>query len=157
MLTLLVCGLTASVSEPAWAAGYLPLVGPTPLRFEPPPSAQSQPARRLPSLAQLVHPAPPPAAAVTNAPEPAPTETGPGLPEPPATGLPRPQLNLGPELPPLTSRNQSAPDMGLNPQVILGYLVPLTTNAPAGQFQPPIFVPPQAPEPPSSRATYESR
>ena len=68
--------------------------------------------------------------------------------------------NLGgyaPLLPEPATASTDPANAAINPQSVLGYLTPPPTNAPPVQFLAPMFVPPMAPTPPSSKATYESR
>ena len=169
-LALWVCGLGASAvtaaRTPAHGAApkcYLPATGPSPLRFR-----SSRPISRLvlPPLPLPELPSAGPGGAVTNSVEPAATPasatnrpvsavrvTG-------ASPLPAPFQSLEglPFLPAPEAQNSSTVQ-GIDPRLLLEYLLPLSTNGPARNgLSGPVFVPPVAPAaPPSSQATYESR
>jgi|GEM_PF-2690632 len=169
-LALWVCGLGASAVTAAWTPAhraaprfYLPATGPCPLRFQ-----SSSPISRLvlPPLPLPDRPGAGPGGAATNSVQPAATlasatnrpvsavrVTG-------ASPLPAPSQRLeglsslsAPEDP------NSSTTQGIDPQLLLEYLAPLSTNGPVRNgVSGPVFVPPVAPSAaPSSQATYESR
>jgi|ERR1051325_4875282 hypothetical protein len=158
---LVLCALTASAVTLARTTGYLPGLGPAPLRF------------RSPTPAVIPAPLPPlrPAAKEDSKPRMQSTNVTSEVLTPDESPLDKTLGKslrhgseylssgemVGPMLPPVTAQNESAGTAALSPESVLGYLMPLPTNAPAGALMAPIFVPPPPPRPPDSRATYESR
>jgi hypothetical protein len=134
--------LFAAVSVVATASsgpGWLPLVGPTPLRFSPAPR---------PCTNQFVFPvpvpAPEPAPVVSQADKAPPASSAPEL---PAAIL---RANNGVAQPPVES---SPPDAVVSPQMLLKYFTPSTNSTAAAPLD---FTPPKAAGAPPSRATYET-
>jgi hypothetical protein len=133
--------LIAALSVAAAASpdpGWLPRVGPVPLRFSP--------ALR-PRANQFVLPAPAPA------PEPAPIVSQ-AEKAPPASSAPKPpavipRADNGMAQPPVES---APPDAVVSPQMFLKYFTK-STNSPAPAVTPLDFTPPKAAGPPPGRAT----
>jgi hypothetical protein len=144
--------------------GYLPVVGPAPMRFQPAPQAMPalpwpsllksdpQPARDLAQDTNALAVAQSPAEPYTNAAPPAVITANAAAnpaPVPPSTAL----VPLATTAPVYANPMAGGP---MDLQALLSYLGP--TNRSAAQVIMPVFVPPQAPQYfPSSRATYESR
>ncbi len=162
-LALCACGLGASAVLAARASGpiagsrpYLLVTGPAPLRFQAPhPLVRAT----LPPLPPA-NPNPGPPASLTNStPPPAATATATNrVSTRPAATVISSSPTLDPALPlPLPEDRNPEVTPAIDPQLLLEYLAPVSTNGPprAGLSYPP-FVPPVAPRP-SSRATYESR
>jgi hypothetical protein len=121
--------------------GWLPRVGPTPLRFSPAPR---------PCAKQFVLPVPVPA------PEPAPVVSKADK-APPASSAPEPPaviLQAGNSMaqPPVES---SPPEAVVSPQMLLKYFTK-STNGAASTAAPLDFTPSKAAGAPPSRATYET-
>jgi hypothetical protein len=136
----------AFVVLPAWGGidprGYLPTVGPAPIRFSIPllsvakvfiPSAPPQhPAPEPPKTAKIeLAPAPPAAAAV---------------PEPPAV------INHVSSVVP----ESVAPDEVISPQMLIKYFSKSTNGVSSSVTAPMDFTPPKPAEQPSSKATYST-
>jgi len=139
-------GLALGVSA---APGYLPAVGPVPLRFRPaaPPAAALvqmplPPPDVTPSAPDI--PTPLSAAAVTGAKQTPPAATPSSVP-----------VNLtatnGPAGPDAASSGSVPP---ISPQMLLHYFNRSTNGTAAGIMAPVDFAPPGAAKPPSSTATY---
>jgi hypothetical protein len=121
--------------------GWLPLVGPAPLRFSPAP----RPCAKRFVLPDPV-PAPEPAPVVSQVHKAPPMSSAP---EPPASIL---RTNNGMAQPPVES---SPPDAVVSPQMLLKYFTK-STNSTAPAAAPLDFTPPKAAETPPGRATYET-
>jgi hypothetical protein len=169
-LALWVCVLGASAVTAARAAArraasacYLPVEGPSPLRFQ-----SSRPISR-PTLPPLLLPdrlGAGPGGSATNSAQPASalaSATNPSISSVRVTGaspVPAPSQPLE-GLPSLIAPEDqnSAAAQGIDQRLLLEYLGPLSTNGPArNRSSSPAFVPPMAPSASrSSQATYESR
>jgi hypothetical protein len=145
--------------------GYLPVVGPVPVRFQTPPAAV--PVLLWPPLIQPEKQTAPVEAQMTNAPAAeAPVSESPTIAVPssataadsPAAPLPpQPALVIPFPLPAVNQPNQEI-DGIVDLQAQLNYLLSASTNEPGAKVIMPLFVPPAPPAPfPSSHATYESR
>jgi hypothetical protein len=136
--------LFAALSVAAAASpgpGWLPLAGPTPLRFSPAPRPRDN---------RFVLPVPVPA------PEPAPVVSQANK-APPASSAPEPPASIpragnGMAQPPVES---SPPDAVVSPQMLLKYFTK-STNSAVPVAAPLDFTPPKAAGAPPSRATYET-
>ena len=161
-IAFLTC-LLASAAVSAAGTGYLPDVGPVPIRFQTP--SPPAPLFHWPPLVVLQTPAVKADAPATNAPvveevrtapstnilaSPPVAITSPSASPPPAApvipfGLPAPTPALQPTEGPV------------DPQVLLNYLFSASTNDPGTRIVMPVFIPPPPPAAfPSSHATYES-
>jgi hypothetical protein len=135
-----VCYAALSMAAAASSGpGWLPTVGPTPLRFAP--ALRPRPNRlALPVVATVPEPAP----VVSQAPKPPPA------PVVLAPLVMSPRSDTKPAPPPVES---GQPDPVVSPQMLLKYFTnPANNAAPA----PPDAAPPRAAEAPPSRATYET-
>jgi hypothetical protein len=176
---LAVCLLGGDPGAATAGPGYLPVVGPVPVRFQTPspvvpvvlwppllqPEKQAVGSEAWPPLLQPDKQALG-EAQTTNAPAaealgmespsnpvaPSTTSTDAG-----AADLPPPDLAIPFPLPAPNQPERMAIGMA-DPQVVLNYLLSASTNEPGAKVIMPIFVPPAPPVPfPSSHATYESR
>ncbi|MGD0412252.1 MAG: hypothetical protein ABSC18_11170 [Verrucomicrobiota bacterium] len=128
------------------APGYLPAVGPVPLRFRP----DAQPATNL-----IRMPLPPPDPPSTNLPDfsaPSVPSAASAKPAPalPAAALPATNTPAGADATP------SASEPRISPQMLLRYFNRSTNGAAGGILAPVDFAPPAAAAPPSSTATYST-
>ena len=143
--------------------GYLPAIGPVPVRFQKPsrvvpvvlwpplfqpgqqtvkvePQTTNAPAVETPTVESLTNAIPPPII----------TASSPAALPPPGMVIPFPI--------PATSQPDPATDGVVDPQVMLNYLLSVSTNEPGAKVIMPVFVPSAPPLTyPSSHAAYESR
>ena len=165
ILLLAVCMLGKSAGLASGSPGYLPVVGPAPVRFQTP--SPVVPVALWPPLIQpekLVLTA---EAQMTNAP----AAEALGI-EPPTNAIPSAVTTAGspgaappsqataviPFPIPAPSQHGQVPDGLADLQAQLNYLLSVSTNEPGAKVIMPVFVPPAPPLPyPSSHASYESQ
>ena len=143
--------------------GYLPAIGPVPVRFQT--TSRVVPVVLWPPLLQPERQTVKGEAQMTNAP----ADETPRMewltnsipPSMIAAGSPAALPPPGMVIPfPLSAPGQpeQATDAVVDPQVLLNFLLSVSTNEPGAKVLMPAFVPPAPPPPyPSSHATYESR
>jgi hypothetical protein len=163
---LVVCALISGAGLTTASPGYLPTVGPVPVRFRT--ALPGVPAVQWPPLRQPEMPAVKTEALMTNAPAGSSATPGistnalpssttadgpaaaPALPPPPDVIIPFPV--------PALSRPGAAPEGVVDPEALLTYLLSISTNAPGAKVIMPVFIPPAPPGASAfSHATYESR
>jgi len=143
--------------------GYLPIVGPVPIRFQTPspvvpvvlwppllqPEQQTVKREAQMTIAPAVEA--PRMESLTNTIPPSMIAAGwPAALPPPGMVIPFPLSAPG--------QPEQATDAVVDPQVLLNFLLSVSTNEPGAKVLMPAFVPPAPPPPyPSSHATYESR
>ena len=161
---LAVCLLGRDAGSAMGGPGYLPAVGPAPVWFQTP--SRVVPVVLWPPLLQPEQQTVKCEAQMTNAP----AVEAPGM-EPLTNAIPpsatAASSPAAPPLPPemvipfaLPARSQpnQATDGVVDPQVLLNYLLSVSTNEPGAKVIMPVFIPPAPPQPyPSSHATYESK
>ena len=155
-LALAVCGLAGSVAAAHSRAGYLPALGPAPLRFQPARLDLPVIPRRASQQSQT--PGPTEQASVSASAVPMPGEELLTIhPLHPPEPVREPDANS--YVPPQAAPAASPAAVGtINPNSIGILLNPGATNAMPEQFLPYPFVPPPPPlPPPPSTATYEVR
>jgi hypothetical protein len=138
---IVLAGALAVAGFAAASPGYLPCVGPAPLRFRPPPPVINQIVLAAPE----VEPVPTVASPVPFGPMP---ELPPAPPptEPPAI------INHVSSGIPDTTR----PEEVVSPQMLLKYFNKSTNGTSSSVITPLDFTPPKSPEPPPSKATYST-
>ena len=143
-------GLAFAVSA---SPGYLPAVGPAPLRFRP----AAPPAANLVKM-PLPPPDPPPAAPPSAAATPsAAAGTQANTAAPAAAPSSATVLLTATNNPAAPEAAAPGSDPRISPQMLLRYFTP-STNGPAGGIIAPLdFAPPVAPKPASSTATYSTQ
>ena len=149
--------LTAALCATA-GPGYLPKVGPPPVRFERPTPAPAEPPVVLPPLA-VIEPRPTSPQLDTAVPAP----VTPNEPVHPVESAPPSEALITPERPALMmeppSTNTVAIDQGiLGPQMFMKYFTgqPGTNGSGISIFAPVGFVPPLPATPPSSSASFQT-
>jgi hypothetical protein len=172
---LAVCLLAADAGSATGGPGYLPAIGPVPVRFGEPsqvvpvvlwppllqpeqqtlkgePQMTNAPAAQAPRMESLTNAIPlsmttasPPAA-------PPPSDAAPPSDAPPPPNIVNPFPIFAPSQP------DQAADVMVDPKSLLDYLLSVSTNESGVKVLMPVFVPPVPPLPyPSSHASYESR
>ena len=137
---LAVCLLGRDAGSASGSPGYLPALGPVPVRFQIP--SPVMPLMLWPPLIQPEKPTVPGVAQRTSA-----SAAEPPAIEPPVMADPSSETIAGP----------LATEGLVDLQTQLNYLLSVSTNAPGAKVLMPVFVPPAPPLPsPSSHATYES-
>jgi hypothetical protein len=163
---LAVCALINGAELATGSPGYLPTVGPVPVRFRT--ALPGVPAVRWPPLRQPEMPAVKTEALMTNAPaglSSTPDFSTNALPSSTtaagsaAAPAPSPQPDVIIPFPvPASSLPGTAAEGVVDPEALLTYLLSISTNAPGAKVIMPVFVPPAPPgASASSHATYESR
>jgi hypothetical protein len=158
---LAVCLLGRDAGSAMGSPGYLPAVGPVPVWFQTP--SRVVPVVLWPPLLQPEQQTVKREAQMTNAPAvEAPRMESLTNALPPSTtaaSLPAispPEMVIPFSLP-APSQPDQATDGVVDPQVLLNYLLSVSTNEPGAKVIMPVFVPPAPPLPyPTSHATYES-
>ena len=141
-------GLALGVSA---APGYLPAVGPVPLRFRPtPPPAEA--------LVQMPLPPPDPPSPAPDIPSPlsAAANTATNKTPPAASPSSVPVIATATNGPAQPDANPSGSEPRISPQMLLRYFSRSTNGAAGGMMAPVDFAPPAAATPPSSTATYST-
>ncbi len=143
-------GLAFAVSA---SPGYLPAVGPAPLRFLP----AAQPAANLVKM-PLPPPDPPPSAPPSTAVLPPAAAGTQAKTNAPAAGpLPATVLLTATNTPAAPEAAPSGADPRISPQMLLKYFTPSTNGVAGGIFAPLDFAPPAAAKPASSTGTYSNQ
>ncbi|GEM_PF-1775612 len=128
-----------------WAApGYLPSVGPAPLRFRAPAPPPSTNAVALPMPA---NPVPDPAPLATNSAK---------LPDVPASSSAPVPVVMAATNQPAAIGGSSVDEPIVSPQMLLKYFAKSTNGVTTGVIAPIGFTPPRATELPSSKASYST-
>ena len=157
-----VCLLGRDAGSATASPGYLPVVGPVPVWFQTP--SRVVPVVLWPPLLQPEQPTVKSEAQMTNAPvaEAPRMESLTNAIPPSTTAAGLPAISPPPEMIipfslPAPGQPGQAPDGVVDPQVLLNYLLSVSTNAPGAKVIMPVFIPPAPPLPyPTSPATYES-
>ena len=166
VLLIAVCALIKGAGLATGSPGYLPAVGPAPVRFQT--ALPGVPAVLWPPLRQPEMPAVKTETHMTNAPARGDSTPDSSTTAPPssttaagsaAAPAPSPQPDVIIPFPvPAASLPGAAAEGVVDPQALLTYLLSISTNAPGAKVIMPVFVPPAPPgASASSHATYESR
>jgi len=143
-------GLAFAVSA---SPGYLPAVGPAPLRFRP----AAPPAANL-VIMPLPPPDPPPSAPPSAASIPPPAAAAQAKTNAPAAGpASAPVLLTATNNPAAPEAAPPGSDPKISPQMLLKYFTPSTNGVSGGTIAPLDFAPPPAAKPPSSTATFSTQ
>jgi hypothetical protein len=160
---LAVCLLSRDAGSAMGGPGYLPAVGPVPVWFRTP--SRVVPVVLWPPLLQPEQQTVKREAQMTNAPaiEAPRMESLTNALPPSTTAASLPAISPPPEMVipfslPAPSQPGQATDDVVDPQVLLNYLLSVSTNEPGAKVIMPVFIPPAPPLLyPSSHATYESQ